>query len=215
MGPPGAGKGTQGDRIAARHGVPRLSTGDMLREARRAGTRLGEEARRFMDAGELVPDAVILGIVGEALAAPSAAGGFLFDGFPRTVAQAEALDALLRERGTPLDAVLSLDVPDDELVERLSGRRLCETGGHVTHVRVVGGSTECPECGGRLIQRTDDLPETVRRRLGVHREQTEPVLEHYARGESGLTAVNGLGSPDEVTERLERALSEARSESVR
>lgn len=206
MGPPGAGKGTQGDRIAERYGVPRLSTGDMLREARKAGTELGREATRYMDAGELVPDEVILGIVDEALSSPSAANGFLFDGFPRTVAQAEALDALLSQRQTPLDAVLSLDVPDGELVERISGRRVCEACGHVTHTRAVGSATECPDCGGPLAQRSDDLPETVRRRLGVYREQTEPVLEYYARGGTGLTAVNGLGTPDEVAGRLEEAL---------
>jgi len=212
MGPPGAGKGTQGDRLAARYGIPRLSTGDMLREARKAGTQLGREATRYMDAGELVPDGVILGIVGEALSRPDAAGGFLFDGFPRTVAQAEALDALLRDRGTPLDAVLSLDVPDAEIVERISGRRVCGGCGHVTHARVVGDGSDCPECGGTLTQRSDDRPETVKRRLGVYREQTEPVLEYYARGETGLTAVNGLGTPDEVTARLDEAL--AGSESV-
>lgn len=211
MGPPGAGKGTQGDRIAAEYGVPRLSTGDMLREARKTGTSLGQAAQGFMDAGELVPDEVILGIVGDALDAPAAADGFLFDGFPRTVAQAEGLEVLLDEKGLSLDAVMSLDVPDEELVERISGRRVCEAEGHVTHSRVVGDSTECPECGGRLIHRTDDLPETVARRLGVYREQTEPVLEFYASTGVGLTAVDGTGHPDEVAARLAGALDSSRS----
>ena len=206
MGPPGAGKGTQGDRIANELNIPRLSTGDMLREARKAGTPLGREAQRYMDAGELVPDDVILGIVGEALDAPDAARGFLFDGFPRTVAQAEGLADLLKGKGVALDAVLSLDVPDEELIERISGRRVCEARGHVTHTRVVGDSTRCPDCGGALVHRTDDLPDTVARRLGVYREQTEPVLEHYAAGETGLTVVDGLGHPDDVADRLAAAL---------
>ena len=214
MGPPGAGKGTQGDRIAAAVGIPRLSTGDMLRAARRAETALGSEARRYMDAGELVPDDVILGIVGEALDRPEAAGGFLFDGFPRTVAQAEGLRDLLADRGLSLDAVVSLDVPDDELVARISGRRVCETGGHVTHTREVGESMVCPECGGTLVQRSDDRPETVSRRLGVYREQTEPVIEYYASSDVGLTVVDGLGDPDEVAGRLEDALGNTRAESL-
>ncbi len=214
MGPPGAGKGTQGDRIAAALNIPRLSTGDMLREARRDDTPLGQEARRYMDAGELVPDDVILGIVGDALGAPAAINGFLFDGFPRTLAQAEGLRALLEEKGLVLDAVLSLDVPDDELVERISGRRVCETEGHVSHTRIVGQSSACPECGGRLVHRTDDQPETVERRLGVYREQTEPVLEYYASNDVGVTFVDGLGPPDDVAKRLTEALGGARSGAV-
>lgn len=206
MGPPGAGKGTQGERLAERFGVPRLSTGDMLRDARKAGTELGREAGRYMDAGELVPDEVILGIVEEALDAGDARRGFLFDGFPRTVAQAEGLDALLRGRSEELDAVVSLEVPDEEIVARLSGRRVCEGCGAVTHVATVGDAEECAECGGRLVQRADDRPETVRRRLEVYREQTEPVLAHYAGSEVGLTAVDGTGDVDDVFARLVAAL---------
>lgn len=206
MGPPGAGKGTQGERLARRFGVPRLSTGDMLRDARKAGTELGREARRYMDAGELVPDDVILGIVGEAVDAPGARRGFLFDGFPRTVAQAEGLDRLLGERSERLDAVVSLEVPDEEIVTRLSGRRVCEGCGAVTHVAAVGDAEECAECGGRLVQRADDRPETVRRRLEVYREQTEPVLAHYVGADPGLTAVDGTGDVDEVFARLAAAL---------
>lgn len=206
MGPPGAGKGTQGERLARRLGVPRLSTGDMLRDARKAGTELGREAGRYMDAGDLVPDGVILGIVDEALGAPEARRGFLFDGFPRTVAQAEGLDELLERRSERLDAVLSLEVPDEEIVTRLSGRRVCEGCGAVTHVATVGDAEECERCGGRLVQRSDDRPETVRRRLAVYREQTEPVLAHYAASEPGLTAVDGTGSVDDVFARLVAAL---------
>jgi adenylate kinase len=211
MGPPGAGKGTQGDRIAAALDIPRLSTGDMLREARRENTPLGQKAQRFMDAGELVPDDVILGIVGDALEGSTAAKGFLFDGFPRTVAQAEGLAALLEDKGIELDDVLTLDVPDEELVDRISGRRVCESAGHVTHTRAVGDSMVCPECGGALVHRTDDLPETVGRRLGVYREQTEPVLHFYASSEVGLTLVDGLGHPDDVAARLDEALGHSTS----
>lgn len=214
MGPPGAGKGTQGDRIAAARDIPRLSTGDMLREARRENTPLGQEAQRYMDAGELVPDDVILGIVGDALEAPSASRGFLFDGFPRTVMQAEGLQALLEEKGIELDSVLALDVPDEELVARISGRRVCESGGHVTHTRAVGDAMTCPECGGDLVHRTDDLPETVQRRLGVYREQTEPVLGFYASSDTGLTLVDGLGDPDQVAARLDEALGQTPSGAV-
>ncbi len=208
MGAPGAGKGTQGERLAERFGIPRLSTGDMLREARKQGTELGREAQRYMDAGELVPDGVILGLVAEALDAPASAPGFLFDGFPRTVAQAEGLAELLLDREQSLDAVLTLDVPDDELVERLSGRRVCESCGFVTHTAETGGSDRCPECAGRLVRRADDDPDTVRRRLQVYREQTAAVLEYYARSETGLTAVDGTGSVGEVAGRLETILLE-------
>ncbi len=207
MGPPGAGKGTQGDRLAERFEVPRLSTGDMLREARREGSDLGREARRYMDAGELVPDGVILGLIRRALDAPRAGRGFVLDGFPRTIAQAEGLDAVLGERGDSLDAVVDLRVPEDELVRRLSGRRICEACGEVTHVDVVGEGGSCARCGGALTQRSDDRPETVRRRLQVYRAQTEPVLARYRAGEAPVLPVEGTGSIDEVTERLVAALA--------
>lgn len=206
MGPPGAGKGTQGERLAERFGVPRLSTGDMLRDARKAGTDLGREARRYMDAGELVPDEVILGIVGEALDGRDDRHGFLFDGFPRTVAQAEGLGELLEARAERLDSVVSLEVPDEEIVARLSGRRVCAGCDAVTHVATAADAEACAGCGGRLVQRADDRPETVRRRLEVYREQTEPVLAYYAGSEVGLTAVDGTGEVEEVFARLTSAL---------
>lgn len=202
MGPPGAGKGTQGEMVAERLEIPRFSTGDMLREARKAGSELGREAKRYMDAGELVPDEVILGLIGEALERPSATRGFIMDGFPRTVAQAEGLDALLARRSMSIDAVVTLDVPDEELVERLSGRRVCEDCGTVTHVSVSGDATECAECGGRLVQRSDDMPDTVRRRLEVYREQTAPVLDYYEATAPPVTSVSGLGTIDEIAGRL-------------
>lgn len=206
MGPPGAGKGTQGERLGEWLGVPRLATGDMLRNARRAGTELGERARRYMDAGELVPDDVILGLIGEALEGPAADGGFVLDGFPRTVAQAEGLQALLERRGESPDRVLDLRVPEEDLVARLSGRRVCAACGAVTHVAVTGDDP-CPECGGELTQREDDRPETVRRRLEVYREQTEPVLRWYRESDVPVESVDGTGSIEEVQRRLRAELS--------
>lgn len=206
MGPPGAGKGTQGDLLAEWLEVPRLSTGEMLRAARQAGTGLGRRARRYMDAGELVPDEVILGMIDEALDRPEAGGGFVLDGFPRTVAQAEGLDGLLEGRGESLDVVLDLAVPDEEVVERLSGRRLCEDCGAVTHVALLEGLGRCLECGGRLVQRDDDRPETVRRRLEVYREQTEPVLAWYEASVTPLRRVEGTGTVQQIFARLREAV---------
>ncbi len=206
MGPPGAGKGTQGELLAARFGIPRLSTGDMIRAALKAGTPLGERVRVFYEAGDLVPDEVVLGLIAEAFESPEAAAGFLLDGFPRTVPQANGLAVLLAERGLDLEAVLSLEVPDEELVARMSGRRVCPACGHVTHTRTAGDALRCPDCGSELIQRSDDQAETVRNRLAVYREQTEPLLAYYARSEAGLTAVDGTGTVDDIQELLLAAL---------
>lgn len=211
MGPPGAGKGTQGDRLAERFGIPRLSTGDMIRAALKAGSELGERVRVYYDAGDLVPDEVVLDLIADAFERPESAAGFLLDGFPRTIAQGDGLGELLEGRGETLDAVLSLEVPDEELVDRISGRRVCESCGHVTHVRAVGEAAECPECAGRLIQRADDHAETVRNRLRVYREQTEPLLAYYAGREPGVTAVDGLGTVDEISARLLEALAGVRA----
>lgn len=208
MGPPGAGKGTQGDRLAHELDVPRYATGDMLRTARREGTELGRRAAEYMDAGELVPDEVVLGVVGEVLARPTAADGFVLDGFPRTVEQAEGLDAILDDRGESLDAVIYLDVPEEELVRRLSSRRVCSRCGAVTRTRTGDGANgECGECGGELVQREDDRPETVRRRLEVYRRRTEPVLGRYRReADVPVIDVDGTGSVEEVAERLRERL---------
>src|SRR5262245_35908873 len=170
LGPPGAGKGTQARRLAARWTVPQISTGDMLREAVAKGTRLGLEARRYMDAGELVPDSVIIGLVRERLALPDGRKGFVLDGFPRTAGQAEALDKLLEAEGTPLDRVVLFELPDAELMTRLTGRRVCGNCGRNYHVvysppQVAG---QCDACQGVLRQRTDDEESTVRRRLAVY-----------------------------------------------
>ncbi len=208
LGPPGAGKGTQGDRLAARCGVPKYATGDILREAVRRGTALGQEARRYMEAGELVPDDVVLGLVREALESKEARKGFILDGFPRTVAQAEGLRAFLDERQLGLDAVVYFDVPEEELVRRLSGRRVCSSCGSVFNVYTdpPAATAACAACGGQLEMREDDREETVRRRLEVYSEKTAPLLEWY--GESGvpLRRLAAVGSVDEVYSKLLRVL---------
>ncbi|MXW67144.1 MAG: adenylate kinase [Gemmatimonadales bacterium] len=211
MGPPGVGKGTQGEFLAERFGVPRLSTGDMIRAALEAGTPLGERVRAYYEAGELVPDEVVLGLVAEAFDGSEARGGFVLDGFPRTVPQADGLGELLAARGIGLDAVLSLEAPEEELVDRISGRRVCAACGLVTHVRAVGAAAACPDsdCRAGLIQRSDDRAETVRNRLAVYGAQTEPLLAYYARSETGLTAVDGTGTLEAVRDRLFETLRTA------
>jgi adenylate kinase len=203
LGPPGAGKGTQARRLAARWSVPQVSTGDMLREAVARGTRLGLEARRYMDAGELVPDAVMIGLVRERLAQPDGRKGFVLDGFPRTAAQAEALDQLLEAEGTPLDRVVLVQLADEDLVTRLSGRRVCRSCGRNYHVtfsppQVAG---RCDACGGELSQRTDDEEATVRRRLAVYARDTRPLVDYYRR-RGLLTTISGAGTMDAVQAEL-------------
>jgi adenylate kinase len=207
LGPPGSGKGTQGDRLAARRGVPKYATGDMLRDAVRRGTPLGSDAKHYMDAGELVPDEVVLGLVREALIAPEAAAGFILDGFPRTVAQAEGLQGLLKERGVGLDAAVYFDVPEEELLRRLAGRRVCPNCGAVFNVHsdppAVAGT--CDNCESELETRGDDREETVRVRLRVYRKHTEPLLRWYG-GSSALREVAAVGSVDEVYDELVRVV---------
>lgn len=181
LGPPGAGKGTQAEFVVKRFGIPQISTGDMLRQAVAQGTELGLKAREYMDAGLLVPDDVVIGIVRERLKDDDCRGGFILDGFPRTTAQAEALEKVLEEVGYPLTAVLNFSVSEDLLVRRLSLRRTCRECGRIYHLennppRVPG---KCDVCGGELMQRSDDSEETVRRRLAVYREQTQPLIEFY------------------------------------
>lgn len=202
MGPPGAGKGTQASRLAARYGLCRIATGDLLRAAQAAGTELGREAGARMKAGELVPDDVILEIVAEELDRPGCAGGAVFDGFPRTVAQAEGLERLLAERGEALERVLAIEVPEEEIVRRLSGRRVCETCGKLYNISFGSlTSDRCEACGGALVQRADDRPETIRRRLAVYREETEPVLAWYA----------GPGRPDVIPVRGDQPIEAVES----
>lgn len=208
FGPPGAGKGTQGELLARRFGLHRLSTGDMLREAVRAGTELGRRAQGVMAAGELVPDDLILAMVRDVLRSDVAAQGAVFDGFPRTVAQAEGLDALLAELDRPLSGVLVLKVDDEEIVRRLSGRRSCPECGAIYHVASDPPQQPgvCDECGSALVQRPDDAEDTIRRRLAVYREQTEPVLAHYRANGAPIRAVDGTRPIDAVQAELVEVL---------
>lgn len=203
LGPPGAGKGTQAERLARATGALHVATGDMFRQAVREATPLGRLAKSFMDRGELVPDDVTVGLVRERLSQEDAAGGFILDGFPRTRPQAEALDRLLSELGRPLTAVLELAVPDDEVVRRLSGRRVCEACGRNYHVEFDPPARPgvCDACGGRLVQRDDDREETVRRRLEVYRRDTLPLRDFYAR-RGLLRSVPASGRPEDVTRAL-------------
>ena len=208
VGPPGAGKGTQAEFIAEHFGVPKVSTGDIFRANVSGGTELGRMAKKYMDAGDLVPDEVTNAMVRERLAEPDAQSGFLLDGFPRNVAQAGELDGILHELGAPLSVVLDLDVDFDEVVKRLSGRRVCKKCGHVWHVefdppRAVG---VCDRCDGELYQRDDDQPETVRHRLEVYHVQTEPLIEFY-RDAGKLVAIDAFGAVEDVTERAIAALT--------
>jgi adenylate kinase len=194
LGPPGAGKGTQARDLAREWGVLHLATGDVLREAVAAGTALGVEAKRYMDRGALVPDDVIIGLVGERLSGRDAATGFILDGFPRTIAQAEALARLLKDRGQTLDAVVYFDVSEPELLRRLTGRRVCRACGRTYHQTSSPPNREgvCDACGGELYQREDDSEATVRNRLEVYRRQTAPLLDYY-RQRSLLATVSGEG----------------------
>jgi adenylate kinase len=204
LGPPGAGKGTQAEPVAQRLGIPKIATGDVLRAAVREGSEMGKAAQRYMDRGELVPDDVILGIMKEVFARPEMARGAILDGVVRTVPQAEGLEHVLDELGRHVDAVLFFEVPDNELVRRLSGRTICDTCQTPYTGREPG--TRCPKCGGTLVRRKDDEPEAVRRRLEVYRRQTAPVIEWYRGNGTPLITVNAVGSPEEVTERVVRAL---------
>jgi adenylate kinase len=208
FGPPGAGKGTQGDLLAASAKLRKLSTGDLLREAMRAGTSLGIEAKRYYDAGELVPDQLIVGLVKQTILENPEEGGFILDGFPRTIAQARALDDMLAEVGQPLQAVLVLDVDDAEIVKRLSGRRACPNCSAVYHDLFDPPRTPgvCDRCGADLIQRTDDQPETIQRRLDVYRQQTAPVLEHYRKGQTPVITLAGDRPIEVVQTELKQVL---------
>ena len=209
LGPPGAGKGTQARELAREWGVPHMATGDMLREAVAARTPVGLEAKRYMDTGALVPDDVIIGLMRERLAQPDAAGGFLLDGFPRTIAQAESLERLLKDLGRSLDALIYFDVSTPELMRRLTGRRVCRACGHSFHV-VYNPSRRpgvCDLCGGELYQRADDSDATVRNRLEVYERQTAPLLDHY-KDRGRLVHVAGEG-PIEAIRAKVRAAAEA------
>ncbi|MFF9316465.1 adenylate kinase [Streptomyces sp. NPDC014735] len=208
VGPPGAGKGTQAAYLAKNLSIPQISTGDLFRANISQGTDLGKRARAYMDAGQLVPDEVTIGMAKDRMSQPDAENGFLLDGFPRNVGQAEALDAMLKDEGTKLDAVLDLEVPEDEVVKRIAGRRICRNdGSHVFHVAYNPPKTEgvCDACGGELYQRGDDSEETVRTRLEVYHTQTEPIIDYY-RAQNLVVTISALGKVTDVTERAMEAL---------
>jgi adenylate kinase len=210
LGPPGAGKGTQGERIAAALGIPKVATGDVLRAAVREGTTLGLEAKAFMDRGDLVPDEVILGIMRDALAQPSAEKGAILDGVVRTVPQAEGLGNALYSLSKKVNAVVVFDIADDELVRRLSGRTTCDSCQTPYTGREPG--TKCPKCGGTLTRRKDDEPAAVRKRLEVYRAQTAPVIDWYARHGACLARIDALGTVDEVQRRALDALERCKGQ---
>jgi adenylate kinase len=207
LGPPGAGKGTQAQVISEQLGVPAISTGDIFRANVSGGTDLGRLAKKYMDAGDLVPDEVTNAMVRDRIAQPDAKDGFLLDGFPRNVAQADELNGILDELGAPLSVVLDLDVDYDEVVRRLSGRRTCKKCGHVWHIEFDPTEIDgiCDKCGGALFLRDDDQPETVRHRLEVYAEQTAPLIGFY-RDAGKLVAIDALGAVEDVTERAIEAL---------
>jgi len=208
LGPPGAGKGTQAERIAAGYGLPHISTGEMLRAAVAAGTEMGLAAQKVMEAGALVPDEVVIGVVRERLAQADAQKGFLLDGFPRTIEQAERLDAMLADGGRAVTHVILIDVPEDELVERLAGRRMCKGCGKGYHIVFDPPQKEglCDVCGAALYQRSDDNEATVRNRFQVYRAQTEPLVDYYE-GRGVLRTAYGAGKPpDEVFAQIEQLL---------
>jgi adenylate kinase len=202
LGPPGAGKGTQAERLAATSGIPRISTGEILREAVHAGTELGRQVAEVMSAGQLVGDELMNAIVRERLGRPDAQRGFVLDGFPRTVAQAVALEGMLRGRG-PV-SVLSITVPEDEIVRRLTTRRICDACG-ATADPGAGSSMRCARCGGALVPRSDDGEAVIRRRLQVFERETRPLVAHYRRSAAFLE-VDGRGTPDEVASRIRSRL---------
>lgn len=207
FGPPGVGKGTQAKLLSARLGIPHISTGDMLREAVATGTDLGKKAKAIMDAGQLVSDEIMIGIIREALRSPKCAKGFILDGFPRTVPQAEALTRLLSELSMDLDAVVNMEIEEASVVKRLSSRLTCRSCGKIfnTMIDALSNSRQCPSCGGELYQREDDKQETIMKRLSVYTNSTKPVKEYYEK--TGLlTNVNGMGSIEQVNTEIQKIL---------
>jgi len=207
LGPPGAGKGTQAKDLVEKYKIPQISTGDILRKNLAEKTPLGLEAKKYMDKGELVPDSVVVGIVKERLKEADCAKGYILDGFPRTVPQAEELDKALADMSTPLDKVLSIDVPDSELVARLSGRRTCRSCQEGYHVMFKKPKVEgkCDKCGGELYQRDDDKEESIKNRLKVYQASTAPLIDYY-KAKGLLRGVDGVGDMKEILARMVKAL---------
>lgn len=207
LGPPGVGKGTQARRLSQEYKWPQIATGDILREAVAQETPLGLRAKEYMDKGDLVPDEIVVGIVKERLAEPDAQEGFILDGFPRTVNQAQELEAELSSFGSGIDAVVYFKVSEKEILRRLTGRRICKSCGALYHIIYSPPATEdkCDQCGGELYQRSDDSEDTVRRRMEVYLAQTAPLISYY-RSRGILWEVNGEQNPDEVYKQLKEAL---------
>ncbi len=209
LGPPGAGKGTQAERIVEKYNIPHISTGDIFRAALREGTEMGLKAKGYMDKGQLVPDEIVVGVVTERLRKPDCQKGFLLDGFPRNVHQAEALDKVTEKMDIKLDGVINVDVPDEELVERLTGRRMCKGCGASFHVKFKPPKVRnvCDSCGGELYQRDDDTVETAKDRLEVYHSQTSPLIAHYDK-QGILININGNQDMEnvfsEVTKELDK-----------
>ena len=208
VGPPGAGKGTQAEFIAAHLCAPKISTGDLFRFNVGQGTALGVEAKKYMDAGQLVPDEITINMVRQRLGEPDAADGFLLDGFPRNVPQAEVLDEMLKELGVKIDVVLELVVEDDEVIRRLSGRRTCRGCGKIWHVEFDATTVDgvCDRCDGQLFQRDDDKAETIAKRLEVYHDQTEPLVDFYS-AQGKLVGIDATGPVEDVTDRAIDALA--------
>lgn len=207
LGPPGAGKGTQAKQLYAEYKWPQISTGDILRQAVKDGTELGKKAKALMDAGHLVPDDVVIGIVDERLTQPDVQKGFLLDGFPRTIPQADALTKTLSAKGKKIDAVISLEVPEEKLVERLSGRRTCPKDGAIYHVtdNPPQRAGICDKCSGPLVQRDDDKPEAVKKRLDAYARDTQPLKDYYAQ-KGLLRSVDGVGSTAGILAAIKKAI---------
>ncbi len=207
LGPPGAGKGTQAKRLIEAYGIPQISTGDMLRAALKAGTPLGLEAKKYMDQGALVPDSVVIGLVKERIEEKDCAKGYMLDGFPRNVSQAEAFDKMLGELGQKIDHVVCVEVPNDELVRRLTGRRTCRNCGAGFHVMFdpPKKSGVCDECEGELYQRDDDNETTVTSRLKVYEDSTKPLIDYYKK-QGKLRRIDGVGSMDVILARITAVL---------
>ena len=212
LGPPGSGKGTQGEILQTELELPYYATGDILRAAVREGTKIGNEAQEYMDRGDLVPDEVIVGVIAERISQPEAADGFILDGFPRTLPQAEALDAKMTELGRELTAAILIDVSEEEIVRRLSGRRTCPNG-HVFHLEFDPPETDgiCDVCGEPLAVRDDDKPEVVRHRLDQYREKTKPLINYYEQ-RGPLRRVEGEHPPEEVADQIRALLATLRME---
>ncbi len=207
LGPPGAGKGTQAQRIVERYHIPQISTGDILRAAVKEATPLGIKAKVFMDRGQLVPDEIVIGTIEERLKAKDCGPGFILDGFPRTIPQAEALQSILTKIGKRMDHVINVEVPSEELVRRLTGRRTCKNCGAMFHLLFQPPKKEgsCDRCGGSLYQRADDNEETIRTRLKEYEKQTAPLIEYY-RGKKKLRSIQGTGGPDQIFDQIARLL---------